>query len=104
MHGAIVADALRTPWIPVRFHDHINYFKWQDWCESIGLQYSPEESFFKLGKPKGLIGHIKHKTKEELAIRFLQSLPNRKSFLSKSTRLDALIEELLERLEKIRDM
>jgi succinoglycan biosynthesis protein ExoV len=104
MHGAIVADALRTPWIPVRFHDHINYFKWQDWCESIGLKYSPEESFFKLGKPKGWVGYVKNKAKEELAIRFLRSLPNRESFLSKSTTLDTLTEELLRRLETIRDI
>lgn len=38
MHGAIVADSMRTPWVPVNFLHH-NAFKWQDWCESIQVPY-----------------------------------------------------------------
>lgn len=41
MHGAIVADIFRVPWIPVRFHEHILCFKWHDWCQSLGLEYNP---------------------------------------------------------------
>jgi succinoglycan biosynthesis protein ExoV len=42
MHGAIVADALRVPWIPVDFHGiTLNNFKWNDWCESMDLEYNP---------------------------------------------------------------
>lgn len=41
MHGAIVADAVRVPWVPVVAYSHILPFKWQDWCESVGLQYNP---------------------------------------------------------------
>ena len=39
MHGAIVADALRVPWIPVRTSPRILPFKWQDWCASVQLPY-----------------------------------------------------------------
>ncbi len=39
MHGAIVADALRVPWIAVDTHPHILPFKWQDWCASVGTTY-----------------------------------------------------------------
>jgi len=40
MHGAIVADSLRIPWIAVnsRFDDYCS-FKWQDWCSSLNLDY-----------------------------------------------------------------
>ena len=41
MHGAIAADALRTPWIPVVTSPRILSFKWRDWCASIGLPYRP---------------------------------------------------------------
>jgi succinoglycan biosynthesis protein ExoV len=41
MHGAIVADALRIPWIAIRTRPSINTFKWEDWCRSMELTYSP---------------------------------------------------------------
>jgi succinoglycan biosynthesis protein ExoV len=41
MHGAIVADALRVPWVPVRGYFGIPKLKWWDWCLSIGLEYRP---------------------------------------------------------------
>jgi len=41
MHGAIVADALRIPWIPVRCYSYIDSFKWQDWLATVKLPYEP---------------------------------------------------------------
>ncbi|MBP1627605.1 MAG: Polysaccharide pyruvyl transferase [Holophagaceae bacterium] len=38
MHGAIVADALRVPWIPIRLYSHILKFKWMDWARSLDLE------------------------------------------------------------------
>ncbi|HUO43709.1 MAG TPA: polysaccharide pyruvyl transferase family protein [Burkholderiales bacterium] len=44
LHGAIVADALRVPWIPVcAYSRHVLDFKWRDWCASLGLAYRPVE-------------------------------------------------------------
>lgn len=42
MHGAIVADALRVPWIPVLPLHSFHRFKWFDWAESVALKLSPK--------------------------------------------------------------
>lgn len=41
MHGAIVADSLRVPWLPVKSKKTINEFKWKDFCYSLNLEYKP---------------------------------------------------------------
>ena len=43
MHGAIMADALRIPWIPIYTSNRILNFKWQDWCSSVGVEYEPQK-------------------------------------------------------------
>lgn len=42
LHGAIIADQYRVPWIPVgAAHTLREQFKWHDWCQSMGLSYNP---------------------------------------------------------------
>lgn len=41
MHGAIVADALRIPWIPVNCYGYVLDFKWIDWLSTMNLPYRP---------------------------------------------------------------
>ncbi|NER81708.1 MAG: polysaccharide pyruvyl transferase family protein [Leptolyngbya sp. SIO1D8] len=41
MHGAITADALGVPWIPLTTSPRVLSFKWQDWCASIQQPYRP---------------------------------------------------------------
>jgi succinoglycan biosynthesis protein ExoV len=41
MHGAIVADTLRIPWLPWAGSPHLLPFKWVDWTMSLNLQYKP---------------------------------------------------------------
>lgn len=41
MHGAILADAFRVPWIAVTTSNSINSFKWNDWAQTVGVTYKP---------------------------------------------------------------
>ena len=41
MHGAIVADAFRVPWFPVRIGSQFNEFKWRDWIDSLSIRGNP---------------------------------------------------------------
>jgi succinoglycan biosynthesis protein ExoV len=80
MHAAIVADALRVPWIPVVLSPQSNSFKWLDWTLSLSLPYNPttlppstllesircfsfrfygEEHFLAIPTPSGAVEHYK---------------------------------------------
>jgi succinoglycan biosynthesis protein ExoV len=41
MHGAIVADTLRIPWMPIVIAPDALPFKWTDWALSMDLPYEP---------------------------------------------------------------
>lgn len=42
MHGAIVADTLRIPWIPVAISPAVEEFKWRDWSQSMDVPFRPQ--------------------------------------------------------------
>lgn len=41
MHGAIAADAMRVPWVPIACYDGVNSLKWTDFTQSVHLNYEP---------------------------------------------------------------
>lgn len=59
LHGAIIADAFRVPWRPVRVGvSQLKLFKWQDWCASLELAmpevvdvFAPIERLRRLATP-----------------------------------------------------
>lgn len=69
MHGAIVADSLRIPWIAIHSYEHILSLKWQDWMESLSLdnriQYVNPVWYGERGKP--ISQKLKIKIKRNLA-------------------------------------
>ena len=42
LHGAIIADTFRVPWIPVKIKGHFSQFKWNDWMQSMNLEVKIE--------------------------------------------------------------
>jgi hypothetical protein len=60
MHGAIVADALRVPWVPVTCSEIVLSFKWQDWLASLEMSYEPS-SVLPLADPKRLGGGLRRR-------------------------------------------
>lgn len=96
MHGAIVADALRIPWLAVSSHAKINAFKWQDWCGAFEMAYQPKALpalWSGRGRP---LDRIKGKIKEELAALWLSRLARRGQPMLSS---DRVLTRVLDRLE-----
>jgi succinoglycan biosynthesis protein ExoV len=66
LHGAILAEAFRIPWVPMKSSPAILDVKWEDWCRSIGLDYKPE-SLPALWKPPGTaVGRLRFTVKKNL--------------------------------------
>lgn len=110
MHGAIVADALRIPWIPVSDLSNPDSlpFKWKDWCRSLGLNHQPQLILTApppepelAGKPRrtSLLSPAERGHALELALdRLLKAPPQ----LSRDSMLDRQLERLLGCIERFR--
>lgn len=51
MHGAILADAFRVPWVAVRFSDKFNEYKWNDWAAGLGMSVAPYDLLGPMRRP-----------------------------------------------------
>jgi succinoglycan biosynthesis protein ExoV len=66
MHGAIIADLLRVPWVRVRCHGHflegagVSEFKWADWGQSLGVGVEPAAFVSLPPLPRSLVKRAVH--------------------------------------------
>lgn len=98
LHGAIVADALRVPWVAVSSKHHIQDFKWRDWCASIGETYDPI-SIPPIWKPQaGVKSAIINPLKMAHGAFMLSGL-GRRARLSSERRIENLTDRLVEALK-----
>jgi succinoglycan biosynthesis protein ExoV len=105
MHGAIIADALRVPWLPITTNSSILAFKWQDWCSSIGVEYQPIR-MKRLHHPKESLDILTPfrtirdwNRQKEAAQALKQAALSRSPVLSKDSRLEMLTNQLEEKLQ-----
>jgi succinoglycan biosynthesis protein ExoV len=105
MHGAIVADALRIPWIAVRSTSKILAFKWRDWCMSVDVAYQPKDLYPLWKAPQGTersrLVRYWAKTKV-IQAQLLQIRATSRPCLSRLSRTEELTERLKERLERLK--
>lgn len=103
MHAAIVADALRVPWVPVRSTQQVIEFKWQDWCSTINIEYNPH-TVIPLGEGVGIFASLKHGIKEKfVANQISKILKTHTPQLSKEQQSNMLHHRLNEKLTLLKN-
>jgi succinoglycan biosynthesis protein ExoV len=70
MHGAIVADAFRVPWVAFKSYHGVNSFKWIDWTSSVGLDYKPIKTHLMVNRND----YLKSYLREHRNLRFSASM------------------------------
>lgn len=114
MHGAILADAFRVPWIPVCLTPKFNFFKWQDWGDSVGISLRITKLPVMVRKMRGVArrfgliagdpagttggGHPRqtmlHRVQHDKTAKVLARLANSEPFLSADLQLSRKREQL----------
>ncbi len=121
MHGAIVADALRVPWIAVRPIQPPNRAKWHDWASALDVtlrweRVAPsnalELAMSLTGRSKRHAGGIRKRGQQlraiassafkELAARSLAGVASREQSLSSDAAIDRAHTRMLEALDRLK--
>ena len=105
LHGAIVADALRVPWIAARSTADILDFKWRDWCASLELSYHPHRivPVFPLWQNPTVLRRAKYSARlAGAAARLLSLRLYATPMLSAEPLLSRRVDALSDALERIR--
>lgn len=100
MHGAIVADAFRVPWVAMKTHKRVLEFKWLDWMSSIEAKYKP----FILRRAATIIGKDslpRYCDYQFMRTQMLYALQTAKPILSTSSKSKELEDKIM---SKIKDL
>ena len=109
MHGAIIADTYRVPWIPVRTRKLINKFKWDDWTASLDISYEFNwlppiwnkncQQHFRFKNLKREAGKI---TSKIAVSRLRNILKNSRCYMSKPSKYNTVYESMLEKFNELK--
>ena len=111
MHGAIVADALRVPWLRVRCATHrteagATEFKWEDWTRSMGLHHQavvlPYMPCQQGGLPKKILSKAWAKAFERSLTSRITQATRGEFQLSDDNVLSRALDRMAEQLEALR--
>jgi succinoglycan biosynthesis protein ExoV len=110
MHGAIIADSFRIPWISYTsstniFENETHNFKWNDWCNSVDIEFD-ELSYYHFDnlKPKNILQQIKRWLKIRfMSIRILIDVRIKKAKLSSNDMFDQRMKELAHEIKALND-
>jgi succinoglycan biosynthesis protein ExoV len=101
MHGAIVADALRVPWVAVKTKADILEFKWNDWLSSLQVPYQPFylKRFMSLLSQKNLPRFCDYQFTRSQLVRMIRTTKPSLSSLSTSNDLAEQVKVKVENLK-----
>ena len=104
MHGAITAEALRIPWIPVKTNKNILHFKWEDFCLSLDLPYQPKQAL-QLNDPipGDLASLTRNLVKFTIVLPQIKLIAQSKPYLSKESVFKKRTEQLEAALDCLRE-
>jgi len=101
MHGAIVADALRVPWIPLKSNAGILDFKWMDFCESLNLEYTMNR-FYRFNSISQKLPLFKRAEVERMIFYLRKLVRNSEPQLSNESVLNSKLDRLEEKLDQFK--
>jgi succinoglycan biosynthesis protein ExoV len=113
MHGVIVADALRIPWVSAMPLNHVHRAKWLDWADSLQVDLRPQRlwpscliearlSFLRKPVMALPVTDAMEKALLHAAAHRLEKLAAAPASLSADSAIDRTTTQMLEKVEQLR--